>query len=378
MTRPRRPTPPSRTHLDETHEAGSRATRTSCGSPASRPCRSTRPTCAGPPSGWRTRSRTAGLEHVEVDETERPPGRLRRLAPRRGRADGPRLRPLRRPAGRPARPVDVAAVRAGHRRRPDARPRRGRRQGPDPRPRDGGGGDPGDPRRLPDQRQVRVRGRGGERLRAASTPGSRPTASGSTADVAIISDTGFFEGNIPAITRQPARPDVRPDRRRRIGRSTCIRAASAAPSRTRPTRWPRSSPRSRAPTAGSGSPGSTTRSWPLTDDEHAAIAELPFDEDDVPRATPASTALVGEAGYSTLERRAHAPDARRQRHLGRLPGRRHQDDHPGPRARQGQLPARADQDPRDIFEKFRDFVLAIAPPGRQRSRSRTSAAGGPA
>ena len=33
-------------------------------------------------------------------------------------------------------------------------------------------------------------------------------------------------------------------------------------------------------------------------------------------------------------------DARRQRHLGRLPGRGEQDDHPGPRPRQGQLPAR--------------------------------------
>ena len=62
----------------------------------------------------------------------RPPGRLRGLAPRRGRADGARLRPLRRPAGRPARPVGYAAVRAARRGRPHLRPRRGRRQGPGP------------------------------------------------------------------------------------------------------------------------------------------------------------------------------------------------------------------------------------------------------
>ena len=46
------------------------------------------------------------------------------------------------------------------------------------------------------------------------------------------------------------------------------------------------------------------------------------------------------SGYTTLERRGDAADPRRQRHLGRLPGRGQQDDHPGPRPRQGQLPAR--------------------------------------
>ncbi len=81
-----------------------------------------------------------------------------------------------------------------------------------------------------------------------------------TADVAIISDTGFFEGNIPALTvslrgLMYAQIDVghRPGR-------PALGQASAARSRTRPTPSPRSSPRSRAPTDGSASPGSTTRS----------------------------------------------------------------------------------------------------------------------
>ena len=82
------------------------------------------------------------------------------------------------------------------------------------------------------------------------------------ADVAIISDSGFFEGQHPGDHGRPARDHVRPDRRGRHARWTCTPDRSVAPSRTRPTRWPRSSPRSRAPTDGSGSPGSTTTCRP--------------------------------------------------------------------------------------------------------------------
>ena len=98
---------------------------------------------------------------------------------------------------------------------------------------DGRGRAPRDPRRLPGQRPVRLRGRGGVELGpprrvARGQPG--PAA----ADVAVISDTGFFEGNLPAITVGPARHHVRPDRRRSEARSTSTPAATAAPSRTRP------------------------------------------------------------------------------------------------------------------------------------------------
>ena len=42
------------------------------------------------------------------------------------------------------------------------------------------------------------------------------------ADVAVISDTGFFEGNLPAITIGLRGIDVRPDRRDGAARSTSI------------------------------------------------------------------------------------------------------------------------------------------------------------
>ena len=94
-----------------------------------------------------------------------PPDRLRGLAPRSRRADRHRLRPLRRAAGRPARPVEPATVRADRGGRPDLRAWRGRRQGPGPssplgRTRLAGSAGP-----IAAQPPSRVRGRGGGRLR---------------------------------------------------------------------------------------------------------------------------------------------------------------------------------------------------------------------
>ena len=114
----------------------------------------------------------AGLEHVEVAETGGHPIVYGDWLHAAGRPDGPRLRPLRRPAGRPARPVDVAAVRAGRRRATGS----SAAAPPTTRARSmlhlwraeallatrGG---------AADQPQVRVRGRGGIGLGAASTRG---------------------------------------------------------------------------------------------------------------------------------------------------------------------------------------------------------------
>ena len=63
------PASPSTSTWTRRATLGWRATRTSCGSPASRPCPSTRPTSDAPPSGSPDALRTAGLEHVAVEET---------------------------------------------------------------------------------------------------------------------------------------------------------------------------------------------------------------------------------------------------------------------------------------------------------------------
>ena len=88
----------------------------------------------------------------------------------------------------------------------------------------------------------------------------------------------------------------------------------------------------------------------------------------------ASPALVGENGFTTLERRACPADPRRERDLGRLPGRGLQDDHPGQRARQGQLPARAGPGSRARSSSSSGSRCCASPRPASGSRSRTSAA----
>ena len=184
------------------------------------------------------------------------------------------------------------------------------------------------------------------------------------ADVAIISDTGFFEGNLPAITLSLRGHDVRPDRRRRHATSTSTRAATAASSRTRPTRWPRSSRRSRAPTAGSASRASTTTSSPLTDDGARGARGAAVRRGGVPRASSACRRSSARPASRTLERRGRPADARRQRHLGRLPGRGHarrsSRPTPTPRSAAGSSPTRT---PIGSSRRSEAYVEEIAPPG---------------
>ena len=114
--------------------------------------------------------------------------------------------------------------------------------------------------------------------------GWRRTASASRR-MSRSSATRLLRGQPAGDHRRPARAACTP-RSTSPGRpSTCTRAGTAAPSRTRPTRWPRSSRRSRGRTAGSGSRASTTTSSTLTDEERAAMAALPFDEDGYRRET---------------------------------------------------------------------------------------------
>ena len=172
------------TYLEATRDrAPGQPARRSCASRASRRCPSTPPTSSAPPSGSPTPSKPPGSS---TSRSRRPAairsstatGSMPR-APRRSSSTATTTssRSIRSTSG-------PAAVRAGHRRRPDARPRRRRRQGPDPRPRRS-------PRRrcsrravgLPINVQVRVRGRGGELdashlervARGQPRPARRPT-----------------------------------------------------------------------------------------------------------------------------------------------------------------------------------------------------------
>ena len=165
----------------------------------------------GGASGSPPSSTRIGIEHVEVVETGGHPVVYARLAPRAGRADGHRLLPLRRPAGRPARPV-------GDRRRSSRSSRTaGCSAAARPTTRASSTCTCGRPRRSW-RRAARCRStckfvfEGEEEsssvhldavARGQPRPARAPTSR-------VISDTGFFEGNLPAITRRPARDACTP------------------------------------------------------------------------------------------------------------------------------------------------------------------------
>jgi acetylornithine deacetylase/succinyl-diaminopimelate desuccinylase-like protein len=100
----------------------------------------------------------------------------------------------------------------------------------------------------------------------------------------------------------------------------------------------------------------------LTDVERAAMAALPFDEEEY-RASVGVPALVGEVGYTTLERRATRPTLDVNGIWGGFQGEGSKTIIPAKAHAKVSTRLVARQDPHDIFEKLRAFVLEIAPPG---------------
>lgn len=182
-----------------------------------------------------------------------------------------------------------------------------------------------------------------------------------TADAAIISDTGFFEGNIPAITvglrgLMYAQIDVElapVDLHSGSYGGAVSNPANALAQIIAALKGPDGRIRI---------PGFYDDVDELTEAEQRTIADLPFDEDEF-RGEIGVPALVGESGYSTLERKATRPTLDVNGIWGGFQG----------EGSKTIIPARAHakvstrlvprQDPDDIFEKFRAFVTEIAPPG---------------
>ncbi len=181
------------------------------------------------------------------------------------------------------------------------------------------------------------------------------------ADVAIISDTGFFEGNIPAITvslrgLMYAQIDV-------VGSAVDLHSGSYGGAVQNPANALAGIIAAlKGPDGRIRIPGFYDAVVALTDEEQASIADLPFDEEAY-RQVSRIEGLVGEVGYSTLERRATRPTLDVNGLWGGFIG----------SGTKTIIPAHAHaklscrlvtaQEPADIFEKFRDFVLEIAPPG---------------
>ena len=181
------------------------------------------------------------------------------------------------------------------------------------------------------------------------------------ADAAIISDTGFFEGNLPAITLSLrgimyAQIDV-------VGTdvdlhsggyggvvenpanalATIIAALKGADGRIR-------------------IPGFYDAVRALSEDDRAHIAELPLDDEEY-RERIGVPLLVGEVGFTPMERRGARPTLDVNGIWGGFMGEGSKTIIPAHAHAKVSCRLVPDQDPATIFNAFRDYVAEVAPPG---------------
>jgi acetylornithine deacetylase/succinyl-diaminopimelate desuccinylase-like protein len=187
------------------------------------------------------------------------------------------------------------------------------------------------------------------------------------ADAVIISDTGYFEGNLPAITVglrgiMYAQIDVElspVDLHSGMYGGTVANPALALATILAALKGPDGRIRI---------PGFYDDVIVPTDEERAAMAALPFD-DEAFRAVIQVSALVGEAGWSTIERRGARPTFDVCGIWGGFQGEGAKTIIPA--SAHAKVSARlvANQDPDRIYEALRDHVATLAPVGVQVSVS---------
>jgi acetylornithine deacetylase/succinyl-diaminopimelate desuccinylase-like protein len=182
-----------------------------------------------------------------------------------------------------------------------------------------------------------------------------------TAEVAVISDTGFFEGNIPAITialrgMMYAQVDV-------TGTDVDLHSGGYGGAVQNPANaLARIIAGLKDESGRILVPGFYDDVVELTTEERRAIDELPFDEDAYLERL-GLPGLHGETGYSTLERRGTRPTLDVNGLWSGFQGEGSKTIIPANAHAKISCRLVSDQDPERIFAAFRDHVLAIAPPG---------------
>jgi acetylornithine deacetylase/succinyl-diaminopimelate desuccinylase-like protein len=181
------------------------------------------------------------------------------------------------------------------------------------------------------------------------------------ADVAIISDTGFFEGNIPAITLalrgiMYAQIDV-------TGTAVDLHSGGFGGVVENPANaLAQIIAGLKGPDGRIRVPGFYDDVVPLSPADREAFASLPFDEEAYRREIGVP-ALVGEVGYTMLERRGGRPTLDVNGIWGGFQGEGSKTIIPAHAHAKVSCRLVADQDPNVIFAAFRDYVAEIAPPG---------------
>jgi acetylornithine deacetylase/succinyl-diaminopimelate desuccinylase-like protein len=181
------------------------------------------------------------------------------------------------------------------------------------------------------------------------------------ADLAVISDTGFFDGNLPSITialrgLMYAQIDV-------VGTAVDLHSGSYGGAVQNPANaLAQIIAALKGPDGRIRIPGFYDDVLALTEKERAAVAALPFDEEAY-RTHLGLPALVGEVGFSTLERRGARPTLDVNGIWGGFQGEGAKTIIPAHAHAKVSCRLVANQDPRRILEQFRAYVEEIAPPG---------------
>ncbi len=182
-----------------------------------------------------------------------------------------------------------------------------------------------------------------------------------SADAAIISDSGFFEGNVPAITLSLrgimyAQIDV-------VGTAVDLHSGGYGGAVQNPANALATILASlKGPDGRIRIPGFYDDVIPLSEEDRAALAALPFDEAAYQERL-GLPALVGEVGYTTLERRSIRPTLDVNGLWGGFSGDGTKTIIPAHAHAKVSCRLVAAQDPDRIFEAFRAYVEEVAPPG---------------
>jgi acetylornithine deacetylase/succinyl-diaminopimelate desuccinylase-like protein len=180
-------------------------------------------------------------------------------------------------------------------------------------------------------------------------------------DVALICDGGFFPGNLPAITVglrgiMYAQIDVR-------GPFQDVHSGSYGGSVENPANaLAQIIAALKGPDGRIRIPGFYDDVAPISEADREAWARLPFDEDAY-RAGLEVDRLVGETGYTTLERRGARPTLDVNGMWAGFQGDGSKTIIPGEAHAKVSCRLVVDQDPERIFESLKAFVTEIAPPG---------------
>ncbi|TMD28671.1 MAG: dipeptidase [Chloroflexi bacterium] len=181
------------------------------------------------------------------------------------------------------------------------------------------------------------------------------------ADFAVISDTGFFEGNLPAITLglrgiTYLQVDV-------IGSSIDLHSGMYGGTVQNPANALATIIAAlKDPDGRILVPGFYDDVVPLSDADRAAFAALPFDEEAY-RASLGVPALVGEPGYAVLERRGGRPTLDVNGIWGGFQGEGAKTIIPGSAHAKISCRLVVDQDPDRTYELVRAHILRVAPAG---------------